>query len=422
MLKKTGLFLISLVLLAAVAPVYAQDDSTSAILVIDVFEMLESAASADRIERPRQDENCLTNPAGQGHPYISGASAFVTTGQGHPYISGASATGTVPPHGRLVYDQIVDLLEDRSASLDRETNGEDEFGEEWLRDITLWDVEEGTVILAGVDTDGYTTAAIVDRIPATMEYLSKEWGVNKFVVNMSFAIIPCSDLEVARVENVERYEEILDEKFPDLVTRVGERTEENLLDSMDRAEFTEARLTFESEIAEEAFDSFYRRDLRNYNENFFNSDPLYRLLEQLHNSTARNREYEVISIASAGNLGYDYPLAPGYWASVVSVSGDYGDLAKCSGVSGQPLSNAGEVMMNGIHPYGSKSGGCLIGTSFAAPRLSLETALYMVAGGSLSCSGSSGASSPPLAHLPWDDLERVDAADEYCTDFNDLVH
>jgi hypothetical protein len=137
----------------------------------------------------------------------------------------------------------------------------------------------------------------------------------------------------------------------------------------------------------------------------------------------------VIPIASAGNEGRNFPYAPGLWPTVVSISAEYTGYETCSTPAGaskkpSPLSNNGEVAKNGMFE-------CHAGTSFAAPRLSMEAALYLLAGGNVVCTGTlldnqkpegiSTTSSPPLAHLPWDNLERRVASVRYCEDFNNLV-
>jgi hypothetical protein len=138
---------------------------------------------------------------------------------------------------------------------------------------------------------------------------------------------------------------------------------------------------------------------------------------------SRGNNATVFSIASAGNRGDAYAFAPGYWDSVVSVSADYDGPENCpvnptltpNSTEHVLKSNSGEVEMYGVH-------NCIPGTSFAAPRLSAEAALYLVRGGSISCGGSDGTSSPPMAHAAFDNLTREDASKAYCQDFNALLN
>jgi hypothetical protein len=68
--------------------------------------------------------------------------------------------------------------------------------------------------------------------------------------------------------------------------------------------------------------------------------------------------------------------------------------------------------------------GCPVGTSFAAPRVSVRQAEYLVRGYTTTeCIGVRGDSKPPLAHVdsptnvPWDNLSIPEAQTCYCGDF-----
>jgi hypothetical protein len=130
---------------------------------------------------------------------------------------------------------------------------------------------------------------------------------------------------------------------------------------------------------------------------------------------SRGNNAIVFSIASAGNRGDSYAFAPGYYDSVVSVSADYSGPENCPADQNLLKSNSGEVQMYGVT-------NCIPGTSFAAPRLSAEAALYLLRGGPILCQGSNGTpSSPPMAHAAFDDLTRHAASEDYCQEFNQLL-
>jgi hypothetical protein len=183
-----------------------------------------------------------------------------------------------------------------------------------------------------------------------------------------------------------------------------------------------------------------------------------------------NSGITVIPIAASGNEGRSFPYAPGYWPSVISVSGDYTDntlqgcplvyrgkiisdlivpLRNPNAASGDamalteqdlnqdervlvdkiyaeltnPRFNDAEVQMNGVKQIPNLEEhvlGCVSGTSFSAPRLSAEAAIYLLNGGTAQCVGDI-TSLPPLDHLPWNNLTRVEAANRFCANWNALV-
>ena len=185
----------------------------------------------------------------------------------------------------------------------------------------------------------------------------------------------------------------------------------------------------------------------------------------------------VVPIAAAGNYGNRYPFAPAYWPDVLSVSAEYSDLVnRCtpplatpSGLtitvleqagllddianqivqlehvsdtinfearsqnavegfltahSMLPPSNDGEVRMNGVaavFPDADQTFGCLWGTSFAAPRLSYETAIFLTDfTPPADCHNTNSALA--LAYDEWRNYPREVAARIYCNNFNVSVN
>ena len=54
-----------------------------------------------------------------------------------------------------------------------------------------FNTEEGNILLVKVDTLGYTTSIIGDRITNAVAALENQFSIDRFVINMSFGIIPC---------------------------------------------------------------------------------------------------------------------------------------------------------------------------------------------------------------------------------------
>jgi hypothetical protein len=147
------------------------------------------------------------------------------------------------------------------------------------------------------------------------------------------------------------------------------------------------------------------------------ADPLYLLIQDPPSGSA------VISVAAAGNSGLPFPFAPALWSNVLGISADTSSGAVT--LSGKEFwSNAGEVLMEGKHTSATGAGGqLLIGTSYAAPRLSLQAALYLLTGEPSKCKTPNGDFlNPPMSYAPevnlkWLNLPLANAAKQYCEIF-----
>jgi hypothetical protein len=477
------LIVLILVGVVAVRPPMAGDgfegvdgNNTTAILVVDAFEPLPGFIPP-RLE-DQSDKNCIIDPTGQGGwisgaggwisgagGWISGAGGWISGAGG--WISGAAQQPILDPHGRLVYNEMEALVRTGGGILtefyigsklaDTTTPNTD-----WLRDVGRWNMgaDQGDILLAALDTDEYTSEVMADRIRETVELFNRRFGVTRFVVNMSFAIVPCDD-----VLTPGDYQEFLDEEAPEfraefeaamdaLVATVGGAPlPESVAEFLDTPEAEQFRQQLVQAQGEQ-FDPCYpvrdglstpndssptnqatQPDNRQQNglpadaicsEVQPENDPLAQSLLKLKNTELQGIPLSIIPIAASGNRGDTYSFAPGFWPEVVSVSAFYDTPEFCAGFP-LPPSNAGEVQMYGMYD-------CLPGTSFAAPRLSLEAGVYLLRDGTVSCAGLEAESSPPLSYLHGQDgsgnptfeylfnnLNRVDASIAYCNDFNAKV-
>lgn len=443
-----------------------------AVLVVDVFAPLD-----DFEPQEPDDENCLITPEGQGHASLQGAGHASLQGAGHASLQGA---GDVIYHGETVYGQFELLLTERGGRLQAESTGQDQFGESWMRGVQQWALEDGgEVLLVGVDTIGYSTDVIAQRIPEALDLIEEGLGLRRFVVNMSFAIVPCDSilegLEAGAA--LDEYKAILADEFPELAAlfdrlvnedgvdeatalvtvlnlsstspEARARVEAAILDRQTGSTYQERDSGDVGEYLVECYPSLPEADIQQQNveptptfdpdtdgtpinipecdDPIFEGDPL---ISSLREVVVRDAEAEdgrrVINIASAGNSDLGFAFAPGYYPSVVSVSAEFSALPPGIGAGVALTSNAGEVQMDGVYGHEIELNGALemvfdVGTSFAAPRLSVEAAIYLLGGGETSCVGGLGQSSPPLAHLGWDNLSRQDAGRSYCLEFNALV-
>jgi hypothetical protein len=289
-----------------------------------------------------------------------------------------------------------------------------------MRDVELYKLAEGNLVLVGVDTEGFSTATIDLRIPQAIGVFESAStlgtepipATDRFVLNLSFGIVPCRGV----VPDLAEYIDYLTD--PDLQV---------LRDELERTGVGDVDHTLAWYLAP-PIDEIYppghfpgQSDL-----SFLSGDPLYARFKAYADDSSR----KVISVGAAGNFrGYGYPLAPALWPTVVSVSADYQEVdGGC--FQGVPLvgprnpdlfSNPGEVQMPGDHDTECS----VAGTSFAAPRLSFQAARHLLQGGDVSCEGEGGETTPPLAYAdpyaeqpgPWEDYGLDAAADTFCWDF-----
>lgn len=288
--------------------------------------------------------------------------------EGQAYAARGASAEDAPisePHGELVYAELEALIADAQA--------------------------EAYISLVRVDIQGYTPEAITEA----MQEAINENPADVYIANMSFALIPCEYISA----------------LADLQTQ--------LEDAHNKKNKNQYRNLFERSVI------FYDDQVFPVNSNKFQETTG---LDPLQDFLAANNEI-IVPIASAGNFGLDYPFWPGAWGQVISVSGSQGQGFHAASAwdkqNNQPLlgaqgeqknkkgtriSNYGEVMMPG--EYMTEDYGVILGTSFAAPRLTLVMARYLSAVGTDFCRKDNG--SPALATGDWDNLTLAEAVSANC--------
>lgn len=438
---------------AAVSPIFAQivPGSAVAILVVDVFEQPASGEVNVPLEA-LEGMDCALSVAGQDGRIIDG-------GSGNQVVSSALHPLALP-HGRLVYMHLVDLL-DEQAFMSRGGAVTVLTAD----DTHVWNSALGSILLVPVDTQAYSIDGIVSSIQQAIAVL-EGMDVTRIVVNMSFGVIPCADFPSLMVEDYARqldewgvtcsgdddgFGAFVCDTLPELSNGdsgyLSSASVELLTSVRDQggplgAAFAILDLAVMRQKVAEALANATPEDVDPGSLGDFNG-----VIADLADSGL-----EIIQVASAGNETLDYPYFPGLHPDVLAVSADYSQMACPAGPPAalaahleglgmdaaaaarvadgliNPTSNAGEVIEDGttlISPArylnnptpDSDLLGCLNGTSFAAPRVSLDMAVHLLRGGTVSCTGALGTSQPPLAHDSWDDLTIIDAAAAYCADY-----
>lgn len=391
----------------------AQTDEASpaldsvAILIVDDFG--SDPKGEITYEDYRLEENCIATPDGQAHSAIRGVMAGLAD----------------RPHGEIVLELF---REEISQVQNAERTGTDTLNDSSIRIVETWVVGDRKVLLVTVDTLGFTTRVISERIPKAIKVVEDMYGVHNMVINMSFVIVPCDpgwgksnedlrsqyeNLIAQDPENAE-LQAVLDGISPDDRDTLAKSPElaalrlkpEFVAENLPIAYGSlQTRFTEQVQIPYQngTFEQEYKAPWLETQGDLFGSgfiDPLFTLFDGF---SASGRT--VINVASAGNFGFKFPFAPGIWSSVVSVS--------ATGISFTP--NDGDVALKGVFDGWE-------GTSFSAPRFSLMAARYLLRDGAIPCEGELGRSTvPPLAYAPlydlWVNWSVADASRLYCEGF-----
>ena len=232
-----------------------------------------------------------------------------------------------------------------------------------------------------VSTFGYTTKSISDNLRNKIDQLSPSF--DRFVINMSFVLMPCGEV-------LKNYGAYLDELA---LADQGEMDLKTVLNDI---------LVDQQKVLAECY-------ANGTCPAYSPGDPLYGYLKE------KAFTGQFIAVGAAGNEGAYYPYAPAIWDNVVSAS------AKPDS-AGSSYSNWGEVQLEGVlDSY--LAGQTVLGTSFSAPELSYEEALYLSTGRSSTCSYNGITTIPPLKYRPnpsdgaYEDLTLEQASGQYCPGF-----
>jgi len=446
-----------------------------AILVVDDFTydepIIEQVRESGSLEEFREvypkGEGCVIRP--EGSAYKSGGAG----GGLHGRTVWSTITAELSSRGRQVdgledielWDILSDPVRVRNAKL---ANNFDRLTQ-------LWETSEGYIRLVPVDIGNFDTAIVADRITEAFEMLEyMDSYTQGIVINMSWVMIPKGDCVPKSVED---YMEVVCNAVDPSVD-IGLMNGSVLFNLLENKGISieNERTTF-GDICKGSYDDQDYEILRfwdlwltgvlnqmpqtlglesgsrsltqeQYQNKYSVADgPLFELLSGFvpkkmasisksdSNVYASVTRENVISIAAAGNEGWGFPLMPALWDSGVSVSAQEGIYSSRQipynifqndpepGVFVRPssmpcrgfCSNNGEVMQLGKHPSLD-----LIGTSYAAPRLSVLAARYLLNGGRNPCESqpnSAPAIAPPLGYDGWRNLSVSQARDRFCAEF-----
>ncbi len=385
------------------------------------------------------------------------------------------------PHGRLVFNYFNDVLTQQygGTGISLTPNLNPLYGLTGIRDVEQWTIPNlANIWLVAVDTHQYAIDDINADVTAAMNRLNT-LGVTGFVVNMSFGLVPCDDMPTLSLSD---YTSLLETTLGVTCNQNASGFPQLACD-LDKDQASGDPFSFVPDLpkirdagGDEAV-AFALLQLAIMQPKVVSAfkqaipEPPTSEIKSFVPPGGSISGIQTILIASAGNDGLSYPYFPALDQSVLSVSADYssypldckpgtendleGYLIKNLNLgtppaatpdgSGTPVpnpydvltkrienptSNAGEIQENGVSDIGPseylvnpKPGaevlGCLVGTSFAAPLVSLRAAHFlMLPNATVPCVGKAGVQSdPPLAHDAWDNLIIPAASPSYCINF-----
>lgn len=459
--------------------------SDVAILVVDIFE--EDPSVTHVVD---DEEQCGSPFDGLNGPHIQGN---IISSALHPYVLS---------HGRLVYMSLQDEIERELGATRTSRLPVGWTNHPEIPTVEQWETQTGGHIwLVAVEANGYEIDSIAANIDIAIDAMKAT--TDRFVINMSFGVVPCKEIPTILPVQYKSYLEDLGIACDD--NSIGLPALRCTIDALvpneepNIQEFVTGLVKYrDSSVVNAATFAFFQQAIARplAFQGFQNEvDPLSENLVNKINDIGSINEVKIIQVASAGNDSLDYPYYPANAPNVLSVSADYThgdckyykDEAKLRHFLSTtlkfpddmaipsinrilfPPSNDGEVDENGVSNippevylkaiYIAPTGitatpgagatatpsptpsptptplprdlaaeqeafeamGCLTGTSFSAPRVSLKMAVHFLASDLTTCSGKFGISSPPFDHKEWNNLSVLEARNRYCHEFSGLA-
>ncbi len=332
----------------------------------------------------------------------------VFTAPGDKVGSGGGGGPSVALHGEVVFGVLRSAMDATARLVKDPYKLRDEIAlDANVKDIVFesasWSYEGHVIFALGVDTSNFTTSAIIENLAAAKQFMQDRHDITRFVINMSFYIAPCDPDKWLRQYMTE------EEQFADYLKMTDKPEFQRLHDALDMAKSVANLRLYSPEVADLlSFQLFYSQlaalnpkaeppptrqdlDVANAAWRVIDGDPLKSHLEQNGmipvGAAGTSMSIDADGTGNGAWRPLSFPMAPGVWNAVVSVSASRGSNAPKA-----DYSNSGEVMMDDSNEYKAE------GTSFAAPKLSALEALYLFNGGEISCDGHR----PPLGYNDWD--------------------
>jgi hypothetical protein len=398
----------------------------------DPEELIKSwSTKFNSTETVENESNCILSPAG-----------FTSKGGGE----------NIPVsrfHGDYVYSTITETLSIEPIGA-RPVNTVapdpdvfilviDQFSEDGKKPLKReqWQSSHFLIELATIDIGNFETEKVASLISEAMLELSGGMNNKRFVLNMSWLIVPCNQDQIT---NLDSYINAICQN----PTARAQDLEKLINEFSSRRQWLCSR-QFTGEDWRQLYHIkflFSNQDLLNkykeWAENTKNKDSLLQLLKCFSPDGGGDPDVpdgggdvdvcdqlpefsqHPISIAAAGNESRQpskkvkFPFAPALWGNVLSVSAYDASLKLAN------YSNYGEVKMDGDHPTDPS----IKGTSFAAPRLSVYAAIHLAQGGASPCAHAPDIF-PPLGYMPerpqtpdgYKNMWLDEAVSNFCNDF-----
>lgn len=355
-----------------------------AILVVDFFTVVQSA--------PEDGQLC---PAG-----VNGST---TEGGGTHGSKGAALAAAWIPHGELVYAHLKQQFDVGFTDVTQEMDLNDQ-----AKLVERAEVDSGIVYLVQIDIGQGLTNDVLGQIDGVHQAL-KDKGVTNFVVNMSIVVKPCEKL----FDSFDEYRSFI-QCIPTLaeMTTILNAHSETFTNDEDSYNPIQQSVETRTELVvahkQDSFDDNFEEYVDCATEGAVSDeiDPEYLVLRAEEYRAGFQAEWayddlvnapgyfdDTIFIAAAGNDGLSYPYVPSGYGEVISV----GAFTRAESLAYVP--NASEWIWSDvavftdsaiikattvISPDGTMRPAedevILLGTSYAAPKMSYLAAMGLLNG------------------------------------------
>lgn len=215
------------------------------------------------------------------------------------------------------------------------------------------------ITIEPVDTGDFALSVVAQGITDKVHELQSQDPLPNIVINMSFAIVPCTE-----IPTIVKYDALVQEYL----------AQHNPPDIDDLR-----KLELILQVYAEGLDQIYI----GMNTSGTTPPDLFTTSELVNSSGSGL----VIAVGAAGNAGVNYPFYPAAWDSVISISASDNDIPVGSSTSFDAFiaspskatySNSGSIMLPGIWNWIDLGVQYTeVGTSFAAPRYSFLKAMEL---------------------------------------------
>jgi hypothetical protein len=314
----------------------------------------------------------------------------------------------------------------------------------WQVPLPSGPTEYGDIVVAAVDIQDFDMGMTADALATAIATFSQRLNLSNFVINMSWVVVPCGEIPKSVDDYVKALCQVYQNRGEDLATSGVPAISELIADlsgvvsdiCVDAIPDTVSELTRANLYNTPEFGRLWPT-ISHSQEQRATSSVMFQFMQCVGNPNLDNESCsqlfgqevlrqgddgfaveKIIPVAAAGNTSLtapiEYPFEPALWPTVLSVSAFDAEIY---------FANPGEVALKGTHLSRlDGEGNPIVGTSFAAPRMSIWAAIFLMTHGQAVCPSDSNQL-PVLGYKTGDSSDFYthewvkDVADSFCPEF-----